>query len=197
MRLLFKRRLMEGVEDSEGLLLERARKFDEAALASIYDRYHLVVYRYLYRQVGDVDTARDLAAEVFHRLLVALHTGKGPRNHLVAWLYRTAHNALVDYYRRQQHRRHLPLEEEIVADGNTPVEAAEHHLQLIQLRGALQRLSPNQQQVIALKFLEDLSNEQVALIMGKSVGAIKSLQHRALSTLQRQMGLCDAKDENT
>lgn len=187
---------MERIEDSEILLLERARKLDEAALVSIYDRYHPVVYRYLYRQIGDVDTARDLAAEVFHRLLVALHAGKGPRDHLVAWLYRTAHNALVDHYRRQQHRCHLSLEEGIVADDNTPVEAAEHHLLVTQLRGALQRLSPDQQQVIALKFLEGLSNEQVALIMGKSVGAIKALQHRALSTLQRHMGLCDAKGGN-
>ncbi len=187
---------MEWVEDSEAALLDRARRLDEAALAHIYDRYHLVVYRYLYRQVGDVDTARDLAAEVFHRLLVALHTGKGPQNHLVAWLYRTAHNALVDYYRRQQHRRHLPLTEELAEGSNGPAETVEHRLLVGQLRQALQRLSPDQQQVIALKFLENLSNEQAALIMGKSVGAIKSLQHRALSTLQRQMGLHDARGED-
>lgn len=187
---------MEWVEDSEVALLDRVRQLDEAALVSIYDRYHPVIYRYLYRQVGDVDAARDLAAEVFHRLLVALHTGKGPRNHLVAWLYRTAHNALVDYYRRQQHRRHLPLQEEMIEDGDGLVEAVEHRLLIGQLRQALQRLAPDQQQVIALKFLEGLSNEQAALIMGKSVGAIKSLQHRALDALQRQVGSCNERGEN-
>lgn len=187
---------MECVEDSEASLLDRARRLDEAALAHIYDRYHLVVYRYLYRQVGDMDTARDLAAEVFHRLLVALHTGKGPKNYLVAWLYRTAHNALVDYYRRQQHRQHMPLKEEMVEGGDGLVEVVEHRLLIGQLRKALQCLSPDQQQVIALKFLEGLSNEQAALIMGKSVGAIKSLQHRALDALQRQVGSYDERGEN-
>ncbi|MGQ9503152.1 MAG: sigma-70 family RNA polymerase sigma factor [Anaerolineae bacterium] len=184
---------MEWVEDLEPSLLDRAQKLDETALAHIYDGHYLAIYRYLYRQLGDVDTARDLTADVFQRLLMALHTGKGPKNHLTAWLYRTAHNILVDHYRRQQHRQHLPLAEEMIGDGDGPMEAVERHLLVEQLRRALQQLSPDQQQVIALKFLEDLSNEQVACIMGRSVGAVKALQHRALNTLQRQMGLSEEK----
>ncbi len=184
---------VNATEDSETSLLSRAHQLDESALAHIYDLHYPAIYRYLYRQLGDVDVARDLAAEVFHRLLAALHAGKGPKNHLVAWLYCTAHNALVDYYRRQRHRQHLTLEEQMIGGMDEPAEMVEHRMLREQLRRALQQLSPDQQQVIALKFLEGLSNEQVALIVGKSVGAVKSLQHRALNALQRQMSIPERK----
>ena len=173
--------------DQEAGHLRRARALDADALASIYDDYHPAIYRYLYRQVADVETARDLAAEVFHRLLRALHAGQGPTDHLSAWLYRTAHNVLVDHYRRQQHRRHLPLDESLASDGPAPGDEVESRLKAAQLRAALRRLTAHQQQVIALKFLAGLPNEEVARIVGKPVGAVKSLQHRALAALQRSL----------
>lgn len=178
---------MSYTADQEADRLRRARALDAAALASIYDDYHPALYRYLFRQVGDVETTRDLAAEVFHRLLRALHAGQGPTDHLPAWLYRTAHNILVDHYRRQQHRRHLPLDETLVSDGAGPADEVERRLSAARLRGALCRLTADQQQVVALKFLAELPNEEVAQVLGKPVGAVKSLQHRALAALQRQL----------
>jgi RNA polymerase sigma-70 factor (ECF subfamily) len=156
-------------------------------LAAIYDEYHSPIYRYIYRQVGDVESARDLTAEVFHRLLRSLQDRGGPDRNLSGWLYRTAHNMVVDFYRRQQHRRHLPLDETLVDCDDDPVETVERRLSAAQVRAALQHLTPDQRQVIVLKFLEGLSNQEVAKVLDKPVGAVKSLQHRALATLQRQL----------
>lgn len=164
-----------------------ARALDRDRLAAIYDEYHQLIYRYVYRQVGDVETARDLAAEVFHRLLRIAQSGGGPDRHPKAWLYRTAHNIVVDHYRRQQHRRHLPLDDELMIANDDPAGSAERHLSGAQVRAALQHLTPDQRQVITLKFLEGLSNQEVAVVLDKPVGAVKSLQHRGLAALQRQL----------
>jgi RNA polymerase sigma-70 factor (ECF subfamily) len=173
------------VNDPEQVRLQRARACDRAALAAIYDDYHQPIYRYIYRQVGEVEPTRDLTAEVFQRFLQAIHRGTGPER--AAWLYRTAHNVVVDFYRRQQHRRHLPLDEELANAEHDPVRLAEDRLSAEQVRHALQQLTPDQQQVVILKFLEGLSNAEVATVLNKPVGAIKSLQHRALAALQRQL----------
>ena len=164
-----------------------ARALDRDRLAAIYDEYHQLIYRYVYRQVGDVETARDLTAEVFHRLLRTAQSGGDPDRHPKAWLYRTAHNIVVDHYRRQQHRRHLPLDDELMIANDDPAGSAERHLSGAQVRAALQHLTPDQRQVITLKFLEGLSNQEVAVVLDKPVGAVKSLQHRGLAALQRQL----------
>lgn len=173
--------------DDELNRLARARAFEEEALAAIYDEYHPLIYRYIYRRVGEVETARDLAAGVFQRFLQALDENGGPERHLRAWLYRSAHNAVVDHYRRRQHRQHLPLKETLVDGGENPSRQAERHLAAEQIRVALRTLTPDQQQVIVLKFLEGLSNQEVAAMLGKTEGAVKSLQHRALASLQRYL----------
>jgi RNA polymerase sigma-70 factor (ECF subfamily) len=160
---------------------------DRDRLAAIYDECYQPIYRYVYRQVGDVETARDLAAEVFHRLLRTVQSDGSPDRHPKAWLYRTAHNIVVDHYRRQQHRRHLPLDDELINANDDPAGAAERRLSAAQVRAALQHLTPDQRQVIVLKFLEGLSNQEVAAVIDKPVGAVKSLQHRGLAALQRQL----------
>lgn len=175
------------MNERERARVPHAHPFDRTTLTAIYDDYHQPIYRYIYRQVGEVETARDLTAEVFQRFLQAIQKGQGPDRKLAAWLYRTAHNAVVDHYRRQQYRQHLPLDEKLVDAGDDPVKLAESHISAEGIRLALQRLTPDQRQVIILKFLEELSNEEVATLLDKPVGAIKSLQHRALAALQRHL----------
>jgi len=175
------------VNDHDQSRLQQARALDRTALAAIYDDYHQPIYRYIYRQVGEMESARDLAAEVFHRLLKAFRQGRGPDRKLQAWLYRTAHNVVIDFYRRQQHRQHLPLDETMVNGADDPVRRAESHIVAAEVRSALQQLTSDQQQVIALKFFAQLSNRETAAVLRKPVGAVKSLQHRALAALQRQL----------
>jgi len=175
------------VNDYEYERLQRARALDRGALAAIYDEYHQPMYRYIYRQVSDVETARDLTADLFRRFLQAIRQGYGPERELRAWLYRTAHNIVIDYYRRQRHRQHLPLEEGLVNAGDDPVRVAEDQILAAEVHSALGQLTVDQRQVITLKFLAGLSNEETATMLDKPVGAVKSLQHRALAALQRQL----------
>jgi RNA polymerase sigma-70 factor (ECF subfamily) len=158
---------------------------DKEALAAIYDRYQPLIYRYIYRRVGDVEVGLDLTADVFRRLLQAVDRGSGPDRSVRSWLYRTAHNLVVDYYRRQQHRQHLELKEELIAGRDNLERTAAVHLEAERVRRALRDLTPEQEQVLTLKFLEGLSNDEVAEILDRTVGSVKALQHRGLASLRR------------
>jgi RNA polymerase sigma-70 factor (ECF subfamily) len=173
------------VKNCDDKLLQQARNFDRTALTAVYDQYHTLLYRYIIRQVNDGETARELTAVVFERFLAALKKGDGPEQQLKAWLYRTAHNLVIDYYRRQVHRDHLPLSESLASSGEGPAQQTERHLLGEQVFKALPSLTPDQQQVIALKFLEGFSNAEVADLMDKPIGAVKALQHRGLARLQQ------------
>ncbi|MBP8001706.1 MAG: sigma-70 family RNA polymerase sigma factor [Chloroflexi bacterium] len=173
--------------DTDAILLQRARTFDRRALADIYETYHPLIYSYVFRRVGDVEHARDLTAEVFKHLLQTLRQGGGPDQSLRAWLYRTAHNQVIDHYRRQQFRQHQTLAEEWQDAAAEPGHIVEQEMTAQKVRQALHTLTPIQQEVIALKFLEGWSNEEVATLIERPIGAVKSLQHRALATLQRYL----------
>jgi RNA polymerase sigma-70 factor (ECF subfamily) len=172
------------VNDHDDELLSKARGFDREAITTIYDTYHQPLYRYVYRQVGSVEVARDLTAEVFQRFLQALKNGNGPNQQLKAWLYRVAHNLVVDYFRRRQHRDDLPLDEYRLYSDSDPVHTAEEHIDSECVMAALNRLTPEQRQVISLKFFAGMSNQEAAEVMAKPVGAVKALQHRAIAALQ-------------
>ncbi len=154
-------------------------------LASTYDAYHDPIYRYIYRRIGDVETARELSADVFQRLIQVVCQGNTPPENTRAWLYQTAHNIVIDEYRRRQHRQHLQLDEAVLYSKDDPAELAHLHMAAERARAALKWLTPDQQQVLTLKFLEGFSNQEIAEIVGKSIGAVKALQHRGLSNLQQ------------
>jgi len=173
-------------------LLQRARQWDEKALAQIYDTYAPAIHRYVYRRTGHTDTAEEITAETFHRFLVALKQGSGPTDYLSAWLYRVAHNLIVDFYRRQPAQEPATLDDVILADGDQGVAYLERQTRVEQARAALQQLTPLQQQIITLRFLEELSIEEVARAVERAEGAVKALQHRALASLHR---LLEGEDE--
>jgi RNA polymerase sigma-70 factor (ECF subfamily) len=162
-------------------------------LAGIYDDYYEPIYSYVYRRVNDVETASDLTAEIFARMLRAAQGDGLPEEHVRAWLYRTAHNLVVDHYRRQAHRQHLPLDETLLEGDDDPAGLAERNAAVTRVHLALRQLTSAQQQVIELKFLQGLSNQEAAEIMHRSVGAIKLLQHRALAALQRYLAADEEK----
>jgi RNA polymerase sigma-70 factor (ECF subfamily) len=167
---------------SEQELLTQAGQFNTQALAEIYDLYSPRLYRYAMRLLGDASTAEDCVSETFSRFLKALQVGKGPRDYLQAYLFRTAHNLVVDHYRRQ------PVIEELdddLPEPETTEESAALNLSQRRVRNALKQLTEDQQQVVSLKFLEGWENEAVAKALNKPVGAVKSLQHRALAQLKK------------
>lgn len=171
-------------------LLQRARLFERAALAQIYDLYSPGLYRYAMRLLGDQNLAEDCVADTFMRFLQALQARRGPKDFLQAYLYRVAHNWIVDRYRREPAPAE-ELTEHHQDDHISPEEDTNQRLRQERLRSALRCLTPDQQQVVSLKYLEGWENEQIARTMKKPVGAVKSLQHRGLAALQHIL-----QDEN-
>lgn len=164
-------------------LLKAAQHFDIEALGKIYDLYSPELYRYAIRFLGDPCVAEDCLAETFSRFLNALRTRRGPKDFLRAYLYRIAQNWIADYYRRAPDL--VELKETQPCKSNSPEKEADLRLRQAQMRRAILQLTPDQQQVIAFKFFQDLKNEEIAQALHKPVGAVKSLQHRALVSLRK------------
>jgi RNA polymerase sigma-70 factor (ECF subfamily) len=170
---------------NDSRLLERAREYDAQALAEIYDRYAESIYRYAFRYVGNAELAEDLTSEVFLKLLQVLGTSRAPRKQLQGWLYRVARNLAIDWFRQQAKGAILSLNEELTPeDGDSPSTRLE--LQQLQhdLREAISQLTPDQQQVIVLRFAEGRKLRDIGRLMGKSEGSVKLLQFRAINRLR-------------
>ena len=168
---------------SEQDLLNSARAFDTQSLAEIYDCYSPGLYAYAMRLLGDACLAEDCVSETFSRFLKALHARQGPEMHLQAYLYRIAHNWITDHYRRVPV---FDLDEELRAgDEVGPEVQVDQRLQQERVRGALRLLTPDQRQVVILRFLEGWDNEEVATAVQKPSSAVRALQHRALASLRR------------
>jgi RNA polymerase sigma-70 factor, ECF subfamily len=176
-------------EHAQAELLERAALCDPSALGALYDLYADRIYNYIYHRVGQAELAEDLTGQVFIRMLEALQAGQAWRTSFSGWLYRIAHNLVIDHYRRRSRTTLVELEDAapvVAADGD-PVAASELTLDRQRLRSALATLTEEQAQVITLRFLDELSIAEVATIMDKTEGAIKALQYRAVLALRRVM----------
>jgi RNA polymerase sigma-70 factor (ECF subfamily) len=173
--------------------LPQAYQLDEHALSEIYQALSPLLYRYAYRLLGNPADAEDIVAETFHRLLLALRHGNGPRQHLSAYLYRIAHNLITDRYRRHP-LLDMPFDEALelsdaleANEDDSPEISAPIRIAQERARATLWQLTPDQRLVILLKYFEGQSNEEVAAALGKPIGAVKSLQHRALGALRRML----------
>ncbi|MFH1085047.1 MAG: sigma-70 family RNA polymerase sigma factor [Chloroflexota bacterium] len=171
----------------EPSLLTRALTYDGAALGELYEQYAPKIYTYILYQVGDDRLAEDLTANVFRKMLDAVRASKGWQQSFTSWLYRIAHNVVVDHYRRARNTESLPLDERLASGTDDPVATVERRLSREDIKQALLCLTLDQREVIALKFFEGFSNLETAHVMGKTEGAIKSLQYRALGALRRQL----------
>ncbi len=179
---------------NEAELIQRARRLEGQALAEIYDAHNEAIYRYALRLLGDVLLAEDCVSETFTRFLSALNNGKGPREYLQAYLFQIAHNWITDYYRRGAPETQ-PIDHALsVAAQDNPESEAFDSMQIRRVRIALKALTPDQRAVISLKYFEGWENADVAVMLGKPVGAVKSLQQRAVSALKRI--LLDKDDED-
>jgi len=175
------------MSDHERELIQRAQSGDAAACAALYDAHYDAVYRYCYYRLGDVVLAQDLSSEVFVRMVEKLRTFQPRGRPLLAWLYTIARNLIADRHRRQGQATHLPLDEALTVGHADPTRDVERRLVSDCLALALQYLTEDQRRVILLKFLENYSNAQVARLLKKPEGAVKSLQHRALAALRRAL----------
>jgi len=173
-----------GTVADEQILLARARSLDPDALAELHERYYRMLYFYVLGRVGERAVAEDVTAEAFIRLLEAFHQGRGPERHLAAWLFRTADHLVADHHRARYRHPEVPLEEEW---GSSREEEWEDVVLQERVREALNHLTPDQRAVILMRFWMDLPLARIAQELGKSVGAVKLLQHRALAALAKRL----------
>ena len=172
-------------KQEERELIERAKECDSSAFARLYEHYYQDIYNYIYFRVPDVSQAEDLTSEVFIKVLESIDSFTFRGFPFSSWLYRIARNMMVDYFRSHQEPVDLPLEEGVLPAERDTSDVFDRELTQQQLAQALSNLTEDQQQVIILRFVDGLSNTDMAQVLGKSEGAIKSLQYRALSSLSR------------
>ncbi len=174
------------LEDQDLVALAKA---DKEAFGELYERYLPKIYSYVYYRTGNTHDAEDLTAKVFFRAL--LHIGKYVDRGLPfqAWLYRIAHNLVANWHRDQGRRKIIALDEYMThfLRGDAPEQLAEEREEIGELMAALRQLPEDRQQLLLLKFSEQLSNAEIGQIMGRSEGAIKSLYHRTLLALRAEL----------
>jgi RNA polymerase sigma-70 factor (ECF subfamily) len=172
---------------SEQSLLAAARQLDPEALAAIHGDYYQPIYRYISFRIDDPLAAEDLTSEVFTRLLEALGGGKAPRTTLRGWLFGVAANVVSDYHRHRYRVAEVELSDAMPDDDTGPLGQVERALNQENLVAALVTLTEDQQAVIGLRYGSGLSVRETAKVMGKSEGAIKQLQARAVASLARTL----------
>jgi RNA polymerase sigma-70 factor, ECF subfamily len=169
-------------------LVERAQKGDRAALEELYLIHFDRIYSYLHVSVGNRHDAEDLTTQTFLRMLESIGKFRWQSAPFSAWLFRIAHNLAMDHFRAT--KRWQPEEDVPEPDPDESTSAEHGALDSIGRKSMLdliEDLSPEQQQVLTLKFVFNFANAEAATILGKTEGAIKSLQHRALVSLQKQL----------
>jgi RNA polymerase sigma-70 factor (ECF subfamily) len=169
-------------------LVERAQQGDRAALEELYLIHFDRIYGYLHMSVGNRHDAEDLTTQTFLKMLESIKKFRFQSAPFSAWLFRIAHNLAMDHFRAR--RRWQPEEDVPEAPGEEEPSAeqlAMHSIGRQSMLELIEGLSHEQQQVLTLKFVFNFPNGDVATILGKTEGAIKSLQHRALVSLQKQL----------
>jgi len=170
---------------NEESLVRLAQQRSEQAFAQLYEAYFDKIYRYVTLRIGDRMEAEDITQQVFLNAIKAISSFKWRGIPFSAWLFRIAHNQVVDHLRRKTKRATVSLEESLVAGDYDPQLIAEQRLDIERLLVATKKLTPAQQEVISLRFAGGLPIAQVAKIMGKSEGAVKALQHSAIVALRK------------
>jgi len=180
----------------EASLLQRARERDPAALAAIYDTYAPRIYAYIYRRIRDPHRAEDLTSTVFLKMLEALDKNNFAKDRLQSWLYRIAHNAIIDDVRYQQRRPVQTLFETVESTDDDPELLVQKQMQDEAVWAAIQQLTEDQKNVIILRFGEGLTAPQVAEILDKTEEAVRALQRRGLSNLRKKLSLSDSSNSS-
>jgi len=178
------------LEFNEDEVLTRASQGDRDSFGQLYERYVDRIFNYVYYRTGNLHDAEDLTARVFQRAMnhIQNYTDRGVP--FSAWLYRIAHNLVANWHRDRSRKQEIPLDDLPVLP--TKGDHPEKNLVRSQEQGALlkliRRLPPERQNLLILKFVENMSNAEIGEIMGRSEGAVKSLYHRTLLALRDQLG---------
>ena len=180
----------------EESLVRRAQERDQQAFAQLYEEHFDKIYRYVALRIGNKIEAEDITQQVFLKALQSISSFRWRGIPFSAWLFRIAHNQVVDYLRKRTKQATVPVDESTVSLISNPQLLVEQRLDIEQLLSATKRLTPAQREVISLRFAGELPVAQVAKIMGKSQGAVKALQHSAIVALRKALSVGPEKEED-
>jgi RNA polymerase sigma-70 factor (ECF subfamily) len=169
----------------EEQLVQRAVNGDQEAFTQIYDMHFDRIYRYIYLKVHSQAAAEDLTQDVFIKAYEAINSYKWRDLPFTAWLFRIAHNRVIDHIRKISREKNVSLDEADAISSGDPVYITEQNFEVYQLKNALQQLPEAQREVATLRFLAELSIAEVALTLGKSEGTVKALQFNAVASLRK------------
>jgi RNA polymerase sigma-70 factor (ECF subfamily) len=167
-------------------ILVKAIAGDKEAFGILYERYVGRIYTYIYYRTGNMHDAEDLTARVFYRAIEHIGRYRQRGVPFSAWLYRIAHNLVANWHRDRQRRQEVSIDEVLnLQEKMDPPEVTMlNRMDVEQMMKVIQSLSPERQELIILKFVQELSNAEIGRIMRRSEGAIKSLYHRTLLSLR-------------
>ncbi len=172
----------------EELLIQKARAGDRNAFGKLYDTYAPRIYRFIFLKVSNRQDAEDLTHQVFVNAWESMSRFELRGFPFSSWLYRIAGNAVIDHYRTARVHQDLgTIPEEVVAEPSKLEQTLDQSLDVTTVRAALAKLEFDQQNVLIMKFIDDLSTKEIAQALSKSEGAIRVIQHRALKHLKRHL----------
>lgn len=175
-------------EEPDEVLAVRART-DREAFGVLYERHVRRVYNYVYYRTGSVADAEDLTARTFYQALSNLHRYQVQGVPFYAWLFRIAHNLVANWHRDTARHHATPVDGvfEVPSDDATPHDSAESAEERRELHAVIRRLAPDRQQLLILKYVEQMSTEEIAVVMNKTEGAVKALLHRTIEKLRDEL----------
>jgi RNA polymerase sigma-70 factor, ECF subfamily len=177
------------LQDEESLV-QRAQKQDNQAFAQLYEAYFDKIYRYISFRVRNEMEAEDMTQQVFMKVLNSISSYKNKGAPFSSWVYRIAHNLVVDFMRQQNKKATVDIEGiQLVSPAEDPQQMIEQEIDVEEVKKATRSLTVSQQEVLSLRFAGELSIMECARIMSKSEGAIKALQHSAVQALRKALAV--------
>ncbi len=172
-----------GAEVNKGQV--EASRHHEATLAGLYEEYYIKIARYAFVHIGNRTEAEDLAGEVFLRALDSLKLYKERGIPMQAWLFRIAHNLMVDHLRERAKHKTVPIDTLQIESDMSPATIAEKNIEFERVTRAMEQLTPAQKEVIGLRFFGGLTSQEVGQILNKSDGAVREMQRAAIESLRK------------
>ena len=169
-------------------LIQRARQGDQDAFAQLYENHFDKIYRYVVLKIGNMAEAEDMTQQVFVKAYESISSYRWQGIPFSAWLFRIAHNQMVDFVRKASKKQTIPFDESLpVLSDSNPEHEVEVKMEMEKVVLASRKLTKAQHEVINLRFAGGLSIAEVAKTMRKSEGAIKALQHSAILALRKTL----------
>ena len=163
-------------------------KANETRLAALYEEYYDRIAYYVYVRIGDKNEAEDIASEVFLKALKSIKSYEEQGVPMQAWLFKIAHNMVVDYLRKVSKIKTVSIDTIEIQGENDPAKTAEINITMESVRKAMEKLTVDQQEIIRLRFFGGLSSREVAGTLQKTDGAVREMQRSALEKLRQLLG---------